>query len=108
MAVLSCVAVGTLCSSIRLVPCLNLPGAEDQINNGSERVRRSKNPENDLPPFECFLCKELCKIKINPLPPSDATQRCRLETEKFILEDLFSLVLSQFKNLSPLWKPEIS
>jgi len=33
-------------------------------------------------------------------------QRCSSETETFILEDLFSSVLSQQKTL-PLWKPEI-
>jgi len=35
------------------------------------------------------------------------SQRCRSATEN-ILEDLFSSVLSQFKKISPLWKPEIS
>jgi len=39
---------------------------------------------------------------LKPLPPSDAVWK-----QRFILEDLFSLVLSQFKNLSRLWKPEI-
>jgi len=35
------------------------------------------------------------------------TQRCRSETENFILEDRFSSVLSHFKKISSLWKPEI-
>jgi len=35
------------------------------------------------------------------------TQRCRSATEIFILEDIFSSVLSQSKKISPLWKPEI-
>jgi len=34
---------------------------------------------------------------INPLPPSDAVR----QQKKNILEDLFSLVLSQFKKYSP-------
>jgi len=37
----------------------------------------------------------------NPLPPSDADWKLN-----FILEDLFSSVLSQFKKISPLWNPE--
>jgi len=38
------------------------------------------------------------------LPTS--AQRCRSDIEKFILENLFSSMLSQKKN-TPLWKPEI-
>jgi len=39
----------------------------------------------------------------NPLPPSDAVQK----QKKNILDDLFGSVLSHFKKISPLWKPEI-
>jgi len=39
----------------------------------------------------------------NALPPSDAVRK----QKKNILEDLLSKVLSQFKKISPLWKPEI-
>jgi len=39
--------------------------------------------------------------------PHFIAQRCRSKKEKFILEDLFSSVLSQIKKISPLLKPEI-
>jgi len=42
-------------------------------------------------------------MHFNPLPPSDAVR----ETEKNILRDLFRSLLSQYKKISPLWKPEI-
>jgi len=35
------------------------------------------------------------------MPPSDAAQRCRSETEKHILEDLFTSVLPQLKKYHP-------
>jgi len=35
------------------------------------------------------------------MPPSDAAQRCRSETENNILEDLSSSALSQFKKYHP-------
>jgi len=40
---------------------------------------------------------------INPLPPSDTVRK----QEKFILENLSSSVLTQFKKMSSLWKPEL-
>jgi len=48
----------------------------------------------------------LILTEVNTLSPSDAVQKPRFsETENFILEDLFSSVLSQFKKIHhPFWK----
>ena len=46
----------------------------------------------------------LYNTKIETRPTT--AQRCRSETEKNILEDLFSPVLSKLKKYHPFWKPE--
>jgi len=52
--------------------------------------------QNRLNEVGKIIGKFLFLVFLNPLPPSDAVRK-----QTFILEDLFSSVLSQFKNSHP-------